>query len=301
MTIDVPRFATFRSLTEQGLSAEDAGIVVMAMHPLDDSPQPSREFERQARARAQRFAQSTRSNSLDAKVNEARKILAEHRADAFTFGDMYYQTRYDQYLGDSATESDLSSFEANPPLSTDTNPHASAPPPQGGAWWDSRNDLSAPTSPPPPPSTPSGANYDWQSTVQRAQRDLEQSGRVGGAAAQTGHAAPPRSLPEAISTCFKNYAVFEGRASRSEFWWFWLATQISVWLVPEILWSFGVISGDSAGFLLLSLFLGTVLPLLAVGARRMHDTGRSGWFLLIPLVNLVMLLTEGQPHRNRFG
>jgi len=100
---------------------------------------------------------------------------------------------------------------------------------------------------------------------------------------------------DAIRTCFSKYATFDGRASRSEFWW---------WLL------FTVLASAAAGILsdkLSALFsVAVLLPSLAVGARRLHDTDRSGWFLLlwcIPLIGWLVLLVwavqEGK-EPNRF-
>ena len=81
---------------------------------------------------------------------------------------------------------------------------------------------------------------------------------------------------EAISTCFKKYVVFDGRASRSEYWWFALFT----FLVQLVL---RFIHPALAGLFSLAV----LLPSLAVGARRLHDTNRSAWFLLLYLVPIV--------------
>ena len=84
---------------------------------------------------------------------------------------------------------------------------------------------------------------------------------------------------QAISTCFSNYATFSGRASRPEFWWFFLF-QILVSMAASML-------GDVvAGLVSLAL----LLPALAVGARRLHDIGRSGWWQLIMLTVIGLLL-----------
>lgn len=84
---------------------------------------------------------------------------------------------------------------------------------------------------------------------------------------------------QAISTCFSKYATFSGRASRPEFWWFFLF-QILVSIVASM---FGdVVNG------LVSLAL--LLPALAVGARRLHDIGKSGWWQLIMLTVIGLLL-----------
>ena len=84
---------------------------------------------------------------------------------------------------------------------------------------------------------------------------------------------------QAISTCFAKYATFSGRASRAEFWWFFLF-QILVSIVASML-------GDVvAGLVSLAL----LLPALAVGARRLHDIGKSGWWQLIMLTVIGLLL-----------
>ena len=91
----------------------------------------------------------------------------------------------------------------------------------------------------------------------------------------------PMNFGESLSFCFKNYATFEGRASRSEYWFFILFT-----ISGGLLTSF-INPGVNAVFT-----LGTILPTIAVGCRRMHDVGRSGWFQAIPLINLVWLCEE---------
>lgn len=87
---------------------------------------------------------------------------------------------------------------------------------------------------------------------------------------------------ESISTCFIKYATFDGRASRPEFWWFILFT----WLVSAGL---GMIND-----VLSALFsLGVLIPSLAVGARRLHDTNRSGWLQLLwllPVIGWIILI-----------
>ena len=101
---------------------------------------------------------------------------------------------------------------------------------------------------------------------------------------------------ESIKTCFSKYAGFDGRASRSEFWW-WVLFVFLVSVVTSFVSS--IISG---------LFsLAVLLPGIAVGARRLHDTDRSGWLQLIgliPLIGWIVLIywcvQEGK-EPNRFG
>ena len=101
---------------------------------------------------------------------------------------------------------------------------------------------------------------------------------------------------ESISTCFSKYAAFEGRAPRSEFWWFFLFTFL-------VSMATGIVSDALSGL----FSLGVLLPSLAVGARRLHDTDRSAWFLLlwlVPLIGWIVLLVwaaqEGK-EPNRFA
>ncbi len=93
----------------------------------------------------------------------------------------------------------------------------------------------------------------------------------------------------------RNYAVFEGRARRKEYWMFVLFNLIfSVVLA---------ILGSAMQFDWLSNIYSLVVlvPSLAVAVRRMHDVNKSGWFILIPIYNLILAVTEGDSGENRFG
>lgn len=84
------------------------------------------------------------------------------------------------------------------------------------------------------------------------------------------------SFVESVRTCFVKYADFKGCASRSEFWW-WALFSLVVYLVLSFI----------SSKLALVFSLATLLPYLAVTARRLHDTDRSGWWQLIALIPLV--------------
>ena len=84
------------------------------------------------------------------------------------------------------------------------------------------------------------------------------------------------SFTESISTCFRKYIVFSGRAQRSEFWWFFLFTFV-ISVVLGIVGSFV----SALQFLEGVFSLAVLLPSLAVTVRRLHDTNRSAWWLLI--------------------
>jgi hypothetical protein len=102
-------------------------------------------------------------------------------------------------------------------------------------------------------------------------------------------------MGNAISVCFKKYATFSGRASRSEYWFFYL--------FYIIIYVIGMVVESSAGITNLStLFvLPILLPQLAVSVRRMHDTDHSGWFLLVPIYNLILLCTASTSGSNKHG
>jgi uncharacterized membrane protein YhaH (DUF805 family) len=110
-------------------------------------------------------------------------------------------------------------------------------------------------------------------------------------------AATGMTLSQAVSRCLNQYATFDGRASRPEFWWFALA-QLLVVAAASIV-------GDRLGAL---VALGLLLPTLAVTARRLHDMGRSGWWQLIyflPFIGGLLLLwwlsRPSESGANRFG
>jgi uncharacterized membrane protein YhaH (DUF805 family) len=95
------------------------------------------------------------------------------------------------------------------------------------------------------------------------------------------------SFQDAVRTCLQKYVDFSGRARRSELWFFVLFNVI-VSVVASIIDSIlGTRSGSGYGVVQGLAGLALLLPNLAVGARRLHDTGRSAWWLLIGLVPLV--------------
>lgn len=107
----------------------------------------------------------------------------------------------------------------------------------------------------------------------------------------------------------KKYATFEGRAHRKEYWMYvliYVLISVVLHVVDSIA---GTVEPESGAGLLSSLFvLGTLLPSMAVTVRRLHDIGRSGWWILIgfvPLVGSLILfiftVKAGEPTENRWG
>ena len=115
-------------------------------------------------------------------------------------------------------------------------------------------------------------------------------------------------IQEAVATCFAKYVGFEGRATRPEYWW-WVLFVVAVAVILQIVGAIVLGADSGAGGVLSGLFyLATFLPGLAVSVRRLHDTDRSGWWLLIafiPLIGSLVLLyfmvQPGTPGPNRFG
>ncbi len=125
-----------------------------------------------------------------------------------------------------------------------------------------------------------------------------------------------------IAHCYKNYANFNGRATRTEFWLFYLFTNV----VGGILMVLGLIAAFTLGIasihthdvanllLMLACFAPAILfiianfiPFYAVGSRRLHDAGFSGWLQLliaIPLINIALIIlwcVESQHAENQYG
>ncbi len=112
------------------------------------------------------------------------------------------------------------------------------------------------------------------------------------------------TFTQAISAGFSNYVNFTGRASRSAFW-YWTLFAFLVGIVADII-DYGV--GSGSGVISELWGLATLLPNLAVGARRLHDTDRSGFWLfliLLPLIGLIVLIVwwcfKGTNGSNQYG
>lgn len=105
---------------------------------------------------------------------------------------------------------------------------------------------------------------------------------------------------KSVSTCLKKYFVFEGRASRSEYWWFQLIVTPSYFI--------STVLENEISYIFLGITIFTLIPAISAGVRRLHDTNRSGFFLLISLIPFIgglvllfFLIPEGTKGKNRFG
>ena len=129
------------------------------------------------------------------------------------------------------------------------------------------------------------------------------------------------SFGRAVGSCFSKYGDFSGRARRSEFWWWYLfviiVTLIPVLIGVVILVASSASSGEAAGapaviaivmYVIAGLIsIALLVPTYAVGCRRLHDKGISGWLqllVLVPCGNIVLIVLwalAGQPHDNQYG
>jgi uncharacterized membrane protein YhaH (DUF805 family) len=90
------------------------------------------------------------------------------------------------------------------------------------------------------------------------------------------------NLVDAVKICFTKYADFKDCASRSEFWWWILFTSVAALVLRSVSYYFSALFS-----------LATLLPSIAVTARRLHDTDRSGWWQLLyffPIIGWIVLI-----------
>lgn len=114
---------------------------------------------------------------------------------------------------------------------------------------------------------------------------------------------------ESVRTCLKeNYCNFEGRAPRSEYWWFALFAVLLGIVTSIIDGILGTVTANGIGLISSIASLALIIPSIAVAVRRLHDTDRSGWFYLlnfIPIIGWIVLIVffvqQGTNGRNRFG
>lgn len=122
------------------------------------------------------------------------------------------------------------------------------------------------------------------------------------------------SFTDAVKACFSNYCNFKGRARRSEYWYFTLLNIIITAVLSLIQTGLRMNGNSSSPLIVVCLVLqyvysfAVLLPGLGVGVRRLHDTGRSGWFyllMLIPLVGAIVVIIffaqDSQPGTNKYG
>ena len=112
------------------------------------------------------------------------------------------------------------------------------------------------------------------------------------------------SFQEAIKAVLGNYAKFDGRARRSEYWYWVLAVVIAEIVILGI----RTVAEGLGQILYIALILAVLVPSIAVAIRRLHDTGRSGWWILIgliPIIGAIVLIVfyvqDSAPGANEYG
>ena len=116
---------------------------------------------------------------------------------------------------------------------------------------------------------------------------------------------------EAVKTCLSKYATFQGRATRSEYWWFALfmtLVVIAAMVVDFLIFGYDPADTTSFGVVYSLVSLGLLLPSLGALVRRLHDVDRSGWWyfiVLVPIIGVIVLIVflvkRGTPGTNRYG
>ena len=115
------------------------------------------------------------------------------------------------------------------------------------------------------------------------------------------------TFTKSIEVCFNKFAIFSGRASRSEFWWFFLfgiLGGIVAAIIDVMIFGYSIEVTGPIGWIFTIIIL---LPSLAVGARRLHDTDKTGWWQLLwitiigGIIVIIWQATMGEKKKNRYG
>ena len=111
-----------------------------------------------------------------------------------------------------------------------------------------------------------------------------------------------------VIKCFMLYTVFNGRAGKAEFWWFFLFCGILGVMASVVDSTLGLDKAAGGNGIFTSLIqIATFLPSMAVGSRRLHDTNRSGWWqllwiaVIIGWIPLIMWLASKSKEDNKYG
>ncbi len=102
----------------------------------------------------------------------------------------------------------------------------------------------------------------------------------------------------------RRYAEFTGRSSRAEYWYFllgWIVLSVLLGIILGVVDSVLGLGSYKVNIVIVIFNLALIIPYFAVSIRRMHDVDKSGWFLLIPIYNLVLVASSGVVGDNRFG
>jgi uncharacterized membrane protein YhaH (DUF805 family) len=107
---------------------------------------------------------------------------------------------------------------------------------------------------------------------------------------------------QAISSLYSNYANFKGRARRSAYWYAYLFYVVIYVATLMIGTTVDPNTGmPTFGPLYYIWVFANFLPMLAAGTRRLHDVGKSGWYMLIPIYGIILMATDTVPGSNAYG
>lgn len=112
------------------------------------------------------------------------------------------------------------------------------------------------------------------------------------------------SFAESVRSCLSKYGTLQGRASRAEYWWFVLACWLAIAVVMVLS---AATQSTAVAVLAVLVWVAAIVPQIAAAVRRLHDTGRSGWwwwFAFVPFGGIavfVFLLLPGDPLINQYG
>ena len=96
---------------------------------------------------------------------------------------------------------------------------------------------------------------------------------------------------------WKKFAQFSERSRRSEYWWFSVINTV----IYSVLLALSVIAAPWFLFVAMGFIFTWFIPSIAVTVRRMHDVGKSGWFMLIPIYNFILTLLDSEAGTNKYG
>ena len=115
------------------------------------------------------------------------------------------------------------------------------------------------------------------------------------------------NIGQAIATCMGKYFTFSGRAKRSEYWWFYLFVTLMGWGASVVGATAFEADGVSGAMFKLIVALVLFIPTVAVGSRRLHDIGKSGWWQLLALtvIGIILLIvwwvTDTKQEGDKYG
>ena len=115
------------------------------------------------------------------------------------------------------------------------------------------------------------------------------------------HNQTQNKKPNLYLETLKKYFVFSGRASRKEYWLFILINIVIGFILGFIEGLLGIAPDTEESVLTNIWTLITLIPSISVGVRRMHDVGKEGIYIIIPIYNLILALSQGTKGENKFG